>query len=145
MIVLTTCGHLKRPHPAPARDLYTGRYAHACLAYALELAPPSRVYIISAEHGLVDLDQVLTPYSQRLGWPGSVHPDYLEWQARGRGLLGEQAVAVGGRDYVQLCRAVWPSCAAPLQELAVRRGIGTQLAWLTSETQRLRADREVAA
>jgi hypothetical protein len=68
VIGLVSCGASKLPHAAPARDLYTSPLFRKSLAYAERTC--ARVYILSAKHGLVELDQVLAPYDVKLvgGW-----------------------------------------------------------------------------
>ena len=59
-----------------ARDLYTGALFEATLAYALTLTP--HTFIVSARHGLLDLDTEIAPYDFH---------DRGPWrQARARGL-----------------------------------------------------------
>jgi hypothetical protein len=58
------CVKSKRPRPAPAKDLNTTalfRGARACVGRSCD-----RWFILSAEHGLVNLDAVLAPYEKTL-------------------------------------------------------------------------------
>lgn len=76
MIGLVGCAAQKLDQPAPARELYTSRLFRAALAYAE--ARCARTYVLSALHGIVELDQVVEPYDQRLG---SVH-ERSAWASR---------------------------------------------------------------
>lgn len=58
------CGKAKLSTPAPVRELYCSVHFKAALAW-LE-ARCSRVYVASALHGLLDLDQIVEPYDLRL-------------------------------------------------------------------------------
>jgi hypothetical protein len=63
-LVITSCSKTKLDHPAPARDFYLGRLFRLVRQYAEENHFDWR--IISAEHGLVDPGQVVTPYDTTL-------------------------------------------------------------------------------
>lgn len=79
---LVSCCKTKLDHPAPARELYTStmfRYAvqwiensHRCDEWA----------ILSAKHGLVLPDQVISPYDVYLG--GMIAPQRKAWVERTR-------------------------------------------------------------
>lgn len=64
-IVTVGCGAEKLDRAAPARDLYTGALFRGSLAYAERLAPDA-IYILSALHGLLQLDTVIEPYNRAL-------------------------------------------------------------------------------
>ncbi|MGN6107084.1 MAG: DUF6884 domain-containing protein [Kofleriaceae bacterium] len=65
MIGLVSCSSSKLNRAAKARDLYTSPLFRASLAYAERHC--SRVYVVSALHGLVELYQQLQPYNFQLG------------------------------------------------------------------------------
>jgi hypothetical protein len=93
------CGGAKLDHPAPAEQLYTGSaYRHVLNAAKTEaeaterdLGIPARVLIMSAKHGLVDLDTVLEPYDVQIGDPDAVGADDLFVDA-----LAANVIAGGG-------------------------------------------------
>lgn len=64
MIGLVACSKSKLDHAAPARELYTSQLFKLSLAYAE--AHCRTVFVISAEHGLVQLDRVIAPYDTTL-------------------------------------------------------------------------------
>jgi hypothetical protein len=68
------CGAAKLDHAAPAAELYTGAHFRYVLNAALELADGdrSRVRIISALHGLLELDTVVAPYDVKMGDRNSI-------------------------------------------------------------------------
>ena len=68
------CGAAKLDHAAPAAELYTGAHFRYVLNAALELADGdrSRVRILSARHGLLELGQAVAPYDMKMGDPHSV-------------------------------------------------------------------------
>lgn len=63
-VALVGCGKSKLAHPAPARELYVGPLFRAHLAEAEASAP--HVYVVSALHGLLPLDEVVAPYDVTL-------------------------------------------------------------------------------
>jgi hypothetical protein len=64
-IVLVSCVKSKLNHPAKAKDLYTSTLFHSNLEYA-HLLKPDAIYILSAKFGLLDLDQIISPYEMTL-------------------------------------------------------------------------------
>ncbi len=63
-IGLIACSSLKLGHAARARELYCSPLFRLSLAYAE--ARCAKTYVLSAMHGLVDLDDVIRPYDLRL-------------------------------------------------------------------------------
>lgn len=126
-LIVVPCGGKKLDHPAPAGDLYIGSYHRACRR-AAEALHPARILILSALHGLVELDQMLAPYDLRMGQPGSVTTSTLREQARRLGVdSAEQVAVLAGSRYAEAARAVWPNAELPLRGT---RGMGEQLAVL---------------
>lgn len=135
-MVIVTCGARKGTLPAQAADLYTGPYYRACMRYAQVIAPPERIRILSAKHGLLRLDDVTAPYEQTLGQPGAIAPSAVRLQASQQNIIGEQQVVVlGGSNYVALARKVWPHATAPLAGMRM----GNQMRWLKHHTATRRA------
>lgn len=133
MLVIIPCGGRKLAYTAPAGELYTGPYHRACRAYAEALG--GRVLVLSALYGLLELGTVVEPYDLRMGRPGCVSASRVRDQAQSLNLLSEpEVVALGGRAYTSVCRAVWPCCVTPLVGVG---GIGKQLRWLKQQTERL--------
>ncbi|MER5322309.1 DUF6884 domain-containing protein [Streptosporangium roseum] len=132
LVVIVPCGSRKAETdaPVPAGELYTGSYHRATRRAAETLAGASgRVLILSALHGLVELDQMVAPYELRAGQAGTVDGETLRAQAAALGITDAHTVVLGGRAYVKLAREVWPALAAPLEGT---RGIGEQLSRLAA-------------
>ncbi len=125
------CGKAKAAAPAPARDLYTGALFRKSLAHAERTC--DRVYVASALHGLLELDQEVAPYERTLKVYGL--SDRLAWGGRVVSAIRVQGavtlVVYAGADYEQ-----------PLKRAALYRGwavetplhglqIGQRLQWLT--------------
>lgn len=122
--MIIPCGASKAPYARPAGNLYTGGYHRMTQRAAKALTTNANIRIISALHGLLNLEQVIDPYELRLGQPGSVTADFLIAQADTQGLLSHPDVVIlGGRNYSRLAQFVWPDARTPL---AGTRGIGEQ-------------------
>jgi hypothetical protein len=65
-IVLISCVSRKRNDRARARDLYVSHLFKLNLKYAQQLADPDRIFILSAKHGLLSLDEEIDPYDETL-------------------------------------------------------------------------------
>lgn len=103
------CGGAKLAHAAPAAELYVGSmFRHALVNVERRASMdedegrgPARVLILSALHGLVELDTVLAPYDLRMGDPGSVTAETLAAQALALGIdWGSQVYAFLLREYL---------------------------------------------
>lgn len=127
MIVIIPCGAKKQSVPVPAYAMYLGAYYKACLRYALSISKQDDIFILSAKHGLLALDDPIAPYNLRMGEVGSVTTQQIRDQALQRGILNEQVVGIGGRDYTDILCQVWADCITPLQGVG---GIGKQIQWL---------------
>jgi hypothetical protein len=64
-IVLISCASKKLLEPAKAKDLYVSTLFKLNLKYA-EKFNPDEIYILSAKHGLLPLEQEIEPYDQTL-------------------------------------------------------------------------------
>jgi hypothetical protein len=128
MIVIVPCGGKKRSESCTAREMYTGPFHKGCMRYALTLAPPEDVYILSAKYGLLRLSDEIEPYDLRMGQVGCVASKTVLGQARALSLETEdRVVCLGGGLYREVCKKVWPGCETPLLGVG---GIGHQLKWL---------------
>lgn len=136
MIVIISCGAKKRPHSCAARDLYTGSYFRAALAYALAIAPPHKVFILSAKWGLLRLTDEIEPYELKMGAPGSVDVTTVQMQACRMNIAHQRVVAVTGKAYREVCRAAWGEIETPL---AGKGGLFKQIAWMREQARLINA------
>ncbi|MFJ9567173.1 DUF6884 domain-containing protein [Streptomyces fuscichromogenes] len=128
-LVVIPCGSRKLGSPARSADMYVGSYHRACRR-AADALRPDLLLILSARHGLLDLDDVIEPYDTPHGAPDAVTSQVLLEQATRRDLLGlDPVVALGGARHVSLVRSVWPHVRTPL---AGARGMGEQMARLAA-------------
>jgi hypothetical protein len=101
VIGLVACAAEKLARPAPARELYCSPLFRKSLAYAE--ARCDRVYVLSAAHGLVELDAVTKPYDRRLGGKA----ERLAWGSRAaRSLVTRHGrevdyLLLAGADYAE--------------------------------------------
>jgi hypothetical protein len=104
------CGGQKVDRPAAARDLYVGQMFRHTLASALEcarldtaeLGVPARVVVLSGRYGLVELDDILEPYEQRIDKPGAVTTAVIAEQAKQLGIDWQsQVYALLPRPYLR--------------------------------------------
>ena len=131
--VLVPCSKSKGGARAPARELYaTSRLFRAGLAFG-RLRAPTTTFVLSALHGLVELDTVLDPYDvTSLGDPYAA----ADW---GRAVLhrlapklapGAVVISLAGERYTAPVRAAikssgrWLSVLEPLAGLSVGRRYG---------------------
>lgn len=64
-IILISCVSKKLDHHAKAKDLYISTLFKLNLKYAEQLAP-DEIFVLSAKHGLLTLEQEVEPYEQTL-------------------------------------------------------------------------------
>jgi hypothetical protein len=87
-LVIIPCAAAKLDVPAAARDLYASdNFKHmlaAAEAHAADDAAyfghTTKVMILSAEHGLLDLDTVVAPYDTKMGDKGCITADVVRDQ-----------------------------------------------------------------
>jgi hypothetical protein len=85
-VTIVGCGKAKASTARCARELYTGSLFRAALQHAE--ATSDIVFIVSAKHGLLELDQIVEPYDVALGRGSAAH-------AWGRGVLDALNRAIG--------------------------------------------------
>jgi hypothetical protein len=99
VIGLVSCSAQKLDRAAPARELYCSPLFRKSLAYAEPRC--SRVYVLSAALGLLELDRVTAPYDRRLGGK----KERSAWALRVAGILidrhGREVdyIILAGADY----------------------------------------------
>jgi hypothetical protein len=101
--------------------------ARADAAYCLENGLPARILILSALHGLTELDEVLEPYDVTIGDPRSVTAAEIAGQATRLGMIGNQVYAFLPRDHFGLLdEALRPLLTCPHDVYEGARGIADQ-------------------
>jgi cytoplasmic iron level regulating protein YaaA (DUF328/UPF0246 family) len=75
-VILISCVKSKRRESAKVRDLYVSTWFRLALRYAQQQDPDS-IFVLSALHGLLGLDQKIAPYEKTL--KTMKNPEVLEW------------------------------------------------------------------
>jgi len=65
-IVLLMCGKNKLSQKAKAKDLYLSPRFQKSIEYAKTITDYSNIYVLSAKHGLLGLEQEITPYDKSI-------------------------------------------------------------------------------
>lgn len=134
-IVLISCASKKRPHAAPAAELYDSTLFRLSLAYARSLDPDA-IHILSAKHHLLDLDDVIEPYDLTLNdMPAT---EVRGWAAHVRSQLAERYdlwrdhfIILAGQKYRKYLTPHFASYDVPMEGLR----IGEQLQYLKERTE----------
>jgi len=134
-IALVGCSGPKLKHPAPARQFYTSQLFRS----TLELAERRHdvVYVISAKHELVALDQVVAPYDLTMG---NIAKEWrVIWGLRVWGSIvnrhqgvDRQIHVYAGKDYAQPIRSAGFHQATFHEPLA-KMQVGQRLQWLKQQ------------
>lgn len=122
--IIIPCGQAKRPTRSRARYLYTGSLFRANLAWALSVAPEQRIFVLSAKHGFLKLDDWVDPYDLKMGDDGCIHPSEIKAQADKLGIAGKRLYALGGALYLDALTAAGLTFTAPVRGL--RMGMAMQ-------------------
>ena len=146
-VYLIGCGKTKLGSPTFARDLYIGQLFRKSMALVDQLVRENdgHVFILSAKHGLLDPEAVVSPYNlaltdltstQRRNWGIEVVDTLAAWLRvdDDPGLSGREYAVLAGRPYVEAVEFgmiealsyVPPSFQVPMHG----KGIGSRLAWL---------------
>ncbi len=129
-VVLISCVSKKLSVPVAARDLYVSSLFRMGLRYA-ESRTPDAIYILSAKHGLVELDQQLSPYEESL--IGRSDAEIAQWaqgvvQQLGRkaNLADDHFLILAGERYRRHLIPHLRHVEVPMEGL----GIGKQISFL---------------
>ena len=132
-IVLISCVSKKINRGAIAKDLYISPLFKYSMAYARKLNP-DYIYILSAKHGLVGLNEYIEPYNETLN-EKKIH-EVKEWAKKvviqineKYDLNKDKFIFLAGSKYRRYILPRLKNYEIPLQGL----GIGKQLAFLKNE------------
>ena len=129
-IVLVSCSKQKSPRRARAKDLYLGPLFKLSLRYARSLDPDA-VYVLSAKHGLVGLEEELEPYDLTLnGMRSGNVKRWAEYVLRRLSVVSDlrkdRFVLLAGETYRKHLMPHISDCKVPIRGL----GIGRQMRFL---------------
>jgi hypothetical protein len=126
-IVLIACVGRKLQHQAPAKELYTSQLFKSSYRYAKTLQP-DKIFILSAQHGLVHPDKIIAPYNKTLNtmpitlrkeWANQVKTDLMQQTQ----LEQDRFIFLAGKKYREHLTPHMKRYEVPLEGL----GIGKQL------------------
>lgn len=132
-IVLISCVSKKLHHKSKAQDLYVSPLFQKNLRYAKSLNP-DKIFILSAEYGLLDLNREIEPYDKTLNkmssneikeWANSV----LNQLQKVSNLSKDEFVFLAGNNYRKFLLPHIKTYKIPMLGF----GIGKQLKWLTEK------------
>jgi hypothetical protein len=138
-VVLVSCGKAKAATPRRASLLYTSALSVLSMRYASAVA--DELFILSALHGLVAPDTVLTPYGRSL--KDMRRHERGDWGLRIAGKLAARyeglpvrLTFLAGAEYVSWIRRHLPLYWQVREPLA-GLGLGRRMQWLSTELQAL--------
>jgi len=124
-IVLISCVSKKLSHRAKTKEIYISTLFKLNLNYAQSLHP-DKIYVLSAKHGLLDLDTEIDPYNQTLN--SMSENENKAWAESVLKQLGEQVdlkndhfVFLAGQKYRKNLVPVIKSYEIPLEGLTIGR------------------------
>lgn len=135
-IIIIPCSATKNPvsGPTPARDLYTGSNFQGNLKAAIAQVGEANVRIMSAKHGLLELDQKIEPYDVKMGSKESLSQNmrrFTDFGLQLSDLRGAQIETMLPQQYLKILKkaAALPSgigVEIGVDHFAGSRGIGDQ-------------------
>lgn len=137
--VIIGCGKGKRPHPAPAADLYTGSYIRNAVAWARSVTDDDHILILSAKHGLIRGTRTIEPYNVSfLGQGRPVRLATIGEQADQLGLCGP-IITLAGQEYRKRLRAATRGRVTPVNPFYAvldRLGVNHQTGYQAQQFKR---------
>lgn len=140
-IVLLSCTKSKTVYEAPAQELYSASpMFQKTLEYGKTLKP-DKIYILSAKHHLVNLNQKLKPYDLTLKdfnkeekekWGEEV---YKEMKSRGLNLERDKFIFLAGNEYIKPLTQYIPE--KNIETPMGGKRFGERLKWLNSQLNKL--------
>lgn len=121
--VLLSCVSQKLPHKARVEDLYISTLFKLNLKYAKKLAPDG-IFVLSALHGLLDLNAEIEPYDVTLNGMSSVEKKawgkvVIEQLGKRFDLKNDHFVFLAGQNYRQYLISSLASIEVPLEGLPI--------------------------
>lgn len=135
MIVFLSCVKNKALNDCKAQDMYVSDLFKKSLKYAKSLNP-RKIYILSAKYGVLELDEIISPYELTLNtmtererkiWAYKV---IKQCEAKGVDFT-EKTIFLCGYNYRKYVIQKFKNAEAPLGNL----GIGKQLAFYKNNTK----------
>lgn len=128
-IVLISCVSQKLPRKAPAEAMYISTLFKLNLKYAKQLKPDA-IFILSAKHGLLDLNQEIEPYNITLNKMSD--SEKQAWAQKALNQLGQCAnlqddrfVFLAGKNYRKYLTPALRLFDVPLAGLTIGKQLQT--------------------
>ena len=134
-IILISCVGKKKKKKTETQNLYISTLFKKSLKYAKSLKP-DKIYVLSAEYGLLDLNQKIEPYDKTLNkmssneirkWANSV----LDQLQKVASLDKDNFIILAGNNYRKFLLQHIKNYKVPLLGLT----IGKQFKWLNDNTK----------
>ena len=138
-VVLISCVSKKRDYTCKARDLYISDLFKKSLEYAEMVLKADKIFILSAEYGLVPIDKVIAPYDktlnkmnkiERLVWSKLVLEDLKQYID----INNDAVTFLAGKRYREYIEPHIKNVNVPMEGL----GIGQQLRYLKEKIHEYR-------
>lgn len=135
-VYLVSCVSQKRDTPSPAKDLYVSKWFRKARAYVEASGCPW--FILSAQYGLVDPDQVIATYDKTLNTMPVA--ERREWASRVLAQLNRAVprlarfVVLAGKHYREFLLDSLRIRGVEVVEPLAEQRIGEQLRWLSRNT-----------
>ena len=137
MIVFIGCGKDKSKIQCQAQEMYKGQYFTTCLNYAQTLTDKDNIYILSANYGVLHLNEIITPYNKTLN--NATKQEYEQWkqmvlqQLQKLGITGEEEVTMlCGKNYYKGLLSYFKNVNLPLEQF---KGMGYQISFMKNNTK----------
>lgn len=134
MIALIGCVKQKRNTACSAQEMYISPLFRRSYAYALRHA--QKIYILSAKHGLLSPQKIISPYNETLNqktehekkiWAAKV---YAQMQQAGIH-PDDEILFLCGENYCKYLRCIYQNSVEPLRGLPM----GKRLKWLNESEE----------
>ena len=121
MIVFISCSKTKASKKSKAKDLYTSTLFKYSLKYAEKLKP-DKIYILSAKHGVLELEDKIYPYDKTLNSMSDKtikRWSYLCYQQlKDKGIdFDEEVIFLTGESYHKYIKQLFKNKSFPMQGL----------------------------
>ena len=133
-IALISCVSKKRTYKTRAEDIYVSSLFIKSLNYIKKVLKPQKIYILSAKHGLLDLDEEIEPYNETLN--GKTKIEKLKWanivlqQLNDKcDINSDRFIFLAGKNYYENLAQKLPNKLIIMENLP----IGKRLQWLKGE------------
>jgi hypothetical protein len=128
-LIVIPCSAAKADIPCEAGRMYLGALHRSAKIAAHTLAtkiPDSRVVILSGLHGLLELDEVIEPYEQRIDADGAVTAEQLARQLADKGATKVVALTPSAYTHVlgDACLSLRWRTAPPLLNAPLKGAAG---------------------